>query len=127
MPKGVYIRNKLPNFFCVNKNGCWDYLGKIKKNGYGEHRYYYEKYNGKKIPIGMTLDHLCKNKICVNPEHLEVVTYKENIRRSSNLNYNIIEEIKNLYKFGFKQIELSNIFNTHQSNISRIINGNRWG
>lgn len=34
------------------------------------------------IPVGMTIDHLCKNTLCVNPEHLEVVTMGENIRRA---------------------------------------------
>lgn len=49
------------------------------KNGLG-HRYSYEHHIGP-IPEGMTLDHLCRVRECVNPEHLEVVTPKVNILR----------------------------------------------
>ncbi len=44
------------------------------------HRLAYELFRGK-IPNGLQLDHLCRNRKCVNPDHLEPVTRKENIRR----------------------------------------------
>lgn len=44
------------------------------------HRIGYELHRGS-IPVGMHLDHLCRTTLCVNPEHLEPVTAKENIRR----------------------------------------------
>jgi len=37
------------------------------------------------IPVGMTIDHLCRNRICINPLHLELVTLKENILRSNGV------------------------------------------
>lgn len=49
------------------------------KNIYA-HRHFYEKYKGK-IPQGLVLDHLCKNTLCVNPNHLEAVTQKVNMQR----------------------------------------------
>lgn len=57
--------------------------GRAEKNGHFilAHRFVYETLIGP-IPGGMTLDHLCKNKLCVNPEHLEVVTRGENLRRA---------------------------------------------
>ena len=76
-------------------NDCWKWVGEINKDtGYGHHitsndatkkdhlahRYSYELYVGK-IPKGLTLDHLCRNRWCVNPEHLEITTLKENILR----------------------------------------------
>ena len=68
---------------------CWNWTG-WTDNGYGRichqytrtsaHRFVYELYNGE-IPKGLQIDHLCRNRKCVNPEHLELVTCKENIHR----------------------------------------------
>ena len=48
------------------------------------HRQAWERVNGP-IPEGLTIDHLCRNKACVNVEHLEVVTQRVNILRGNNL------------------------------------------
>lgn len=66
------------------------WLGYRKPNGYGEmgigrkvflaHRVAYELFVGP-IPDGMTLDHKCRERACVNPDHLEPVTNRENILR----------------------------------------------
>ena len=70
---------------------CWNWLGEITNQGYGRlqfknkrikaHRFFYMLFKGK-IPIGLELDHLCQNKKCVNPKHLEAVTHRENIIRA---------------------------------------------
>jgi HNH endonuclease len=69
---------------------CWLWNGYVMNAGYGAfstrkgtelvHRWSYE-YHIQPIPSKMTIDHLCRNKICVNPDHMEVVTRTENIRR----------------------------------------------
>jgi hypothetical protein len=69
---------------------CWEWRGKPSQYGYGRarvdtqlwlaHRWVWTVLVGP-IPEGMTLDHLCRNHICVNPDHLEVVTLAENKRR----------------------------------------------
>ncbi len=68
-------------------NECWPWLAHTTSNGYGRfklnnrlilaHRMAYEMYKGP-IPESLTLDHLCRNRICVNPAHLEPVTLKDN-------------------------------------------------
>lgn len=57
--------------------GCLGYKGKR----HATHRLAYELVKGP-IPDGLTLDHLCRNKLCFNPEHLEAVTHAENCRRA---------------------------------------------
>lgn len=75
---------------------CWNWIGTIhsKESGYGEfyfdgkktraHRLIYELLVGK-IPKGLVLDHLCKNRKCVNPQHLEIVTIGENTLRGNGV------------------------------------------
>lgn len=74
-------------------NKCWYWKGGKKEKGYGEffvqrdyylaHRVSYEIFRKEKIPLDMVIDHLCKNKSCVIPSHLEVVTAKENCFRGT--------------------------------------------
>ncbi len=74
--------------------GCWEWLAAISGSGYGlfwldgryvgAHRVAVE-FDGRKIPTGMHTDHLCSNRSCVRPDHLEVVTPQENQRRSTSV------------------------------------------
>jgi hypothetical protein len=75
--------------------GCWNFTGRIESNGYGRihavageapwlsHRLAYTLLVGD-IPEGLTIDHLCRNRACCNPDHLEPVTVRENIRRGDS-------------------------------------------
>ncbi len=70
---------------------CWEWIGsRPARMRYGiacvdgktrvAHRAFYEHSIGK-VPAGLELDHLCRNRYCVNPSHLEPVTHKENVLR----------------------------------------------
>jgi hypothetical protein len=72
---------------------CWVWTGHHDSSGYGSayttgrryvlaHRWAYESVNGP-VPRGLELDHLCRVRLCVRPDHLEAVTHLENMRRSS--------------------------------------------
>lgn len=73
--------------------GCWMWTARKNPGGYGlfyargtravAHRVAYEHFVGL-IPPGMSLDHLCRNRACVNPAHLEPVANKENILRGES-------------------------------------------
>ncbi len=77
-------------------DGCWLWKGAFTGAGYGQiyvngkvvytHRYAYTVIAGKAIPEGHDLDHLCRNRLCANPDHLEAVTRKENLRRGEHAN-----------------------------------------
>jgi hypothetical protein len=72
-------------------SGCWLWNGGLNPKGYGQmrrdnrrlqvHRYAYELLVGP-IPEGLELDHLCRVRCCVRPDHLEPVTHAENLRRA---------------------------------------------
>ena len=74
-------------------SGCWLWKGKLS-HGYGyfiggrAHRISYEHWNGK-IPEDKVIDHLCRNRNCVNPQHLEVVTQQENYIRGNTGKHNL--------------------------------------
>jgi hypothetical protein len=79
----------------VDKSGeCWLWTASKKYKDYGQfwykgrndfaHRVAYELCKGA-IPDGLQIDHLCRNPSCVNPDHLEAVTQRENILRGEGL------------------------------------------
>lgn len=99
MKERIPIPERLLRHSRPDENGCWLWTGGLDKNGYGKatlaingdwghrryvraHRLAYETFVGP-IPAGLELDHLCGNRGCINPAHLEPVTGHENILRGA--------------------------------------------
>jgi hypothetical protein len=84
-----HIHRREPIWTIDGDTGCWLWGGYIDAStGYGKHgkrwahRAVYEMHRGP-IPEGLQLDHLCRTRACVNPEHLEPVTLRENVLRGT--------------------------------------------
>jgi hypothetical protein len=87
------LKDRLAAYSQTKENGCIEWSGSRNWGGYGRigigkkilsaHRVAYEEFVGP-IPTGMVLDHLCRNRACINPAHLEPVTQRENNLRGEN-------------------------------------------
>lgn len=96
----VPIQERIRSNVLVTEAGCWEWQGKVRNGGYGAieiragigratrklraaHRVSYEAFVAP-IPDGLQIDHLCRNRRCVNPAHLEPVTAQENTLRGTS-------------------------------------------
>jgi HNH endonuclease len=86
-----HARRRGPRDYSIEpETGCWVWERSLTTKGYGNtskdgktalaHRVYYEQAKGP-IPEGLQIDHLCRNRACVNPDHMEAVPQQENLRR----------------------------------------------
>ena len=94
---------------------------------YYTHRVAYEELVGP-IPDGLVLDHLCRNRRCCNPEHLEPVTDGENTRRGNHtkLSLEAANIIRKEAQQGNNQRCLAARHGTSQGNISSILRNVNW-
>jgi len=100
MSRRIPIVDRLMARVEVEAGGCWIWTGAVAGGGYGiigtndvtprgnprpayVHRVAYEHFVGP-IKEGLEIDHLCRTRRCVNPEHLEAVTHSENQRRGQS-------------------------------------------
>lgn len=91
LPGNTPLIARLWYYSTYELNQCYQWRGMLTPDGYGNirvdartekvHRVAYELLVGT-IPADLQIDHLCRNRACWNPEHLEPVTLHENVRRS---------------------------------------------
>jgi hypothetical protein len=116
------------------ETGCWIWQLSRIASGYGHmrhngrwalaHRVLYEEQKGP-IPEGLTLDHLCRNRACVNPAHLEPVTNAENARRGANAKLTA-EQAAEIRQSVEPVRVLTGRFGVSRSTVYMIRQGKRW-
>jgi hypothetical protein len=127
--------------YTVNADtGCWEWNGSKNHQGYGRmggneagiphraHRIYYERAKGP-IPHGLDLDHLCRNRGCVNPDHLEAVSRATNLRRGyrTKLTEEKVREIRErLSRGGITQSCLAKEYGVGETMIGAIKHNRKW-
>lgn len=137
----------------IKKNDCWECTSHSKMNsgylrinrkykGTSMHRYIYELYHGK-IPEDMVVMHKCDNILCVNPEHFQLGTQKDNIQDMikkgrknpakgesigiAKVNNEIARQIIYMrYVQKMKIIDIRNKFNLAHATTSYVINFKTW-
>jgi hypothetical protein len=124
-----------------DEGDCWMWVGCVSARKYGSfrvggrdgktciaHRVAYELLMGP-IPRGTVLDHLCREKLCVNPAHLEPVSQHENIKRAHfkrviKVRDEDVEEIRARYSAGgITQTELAEEYGVSSRCVSYYVNG----
>lgn len=90
------VATRFLSYVTETPSGCWQWNGGTSRHGYGvfhvsgranvAHRWAFANIAGHELIPKMVIDHLCRNKGCVNPTHLEQVTQSINIQRGDNVN-----------------------------------------
>ena len=128
------MQDQSNDYIVDEETGCWIWQ-KTRRGPYGRtwrdgrmvtaHRWYWEQENGL-VPDGLEMDHLCRNTLCVNPDHLEAVTREVNIRRSrvTKLTIEQVAEIKADLHTPVR--DLAERYGITEAMAGRILNGLNW-
>jgi len=136
---GHYDRQDTVEYAVDPLSGCWVWQRNLYANGYGKrtvrrpdgskgaelaHRHYYEKHVGA-IPEGLHIDHLCRNRACVNPDHLEPVTAAENNRRCPAVKLSP-DQVREIRSSDQPAAKMAKRFGVNSRSIYAIRNGKKW-
>lgn len=118
---------------------CWEWLLSIRPDGYGSykengktllaHRWLYQKIKKVTLPLYAELDHLCRVRHCVNPDHLEPVTRATNIRRGATpvINMDIARLLRADYAIGnTSEHKLARKYKISRGLVHNVLNGSTW-
>lgn len=136
---GHNARIQNPGHRIDTETGCWVWLGYVsKRTGYSgmmqhngrpeiAHRAYYKKYRAE-IPDGYELDHICRNRRCVNPDHLEPVPSVKNVRRQPvvKLTEALADRARQMVRDGATRKDVAAQLGVSRSLVSMIASGKRW-
>ena len=132
MPKRCHGEYRIED--CGFESPCWISVFAPSSNGYCRmphegkrmyaHRVMYERHKGE-IPAGLVIDHLCRNTVCCNPEHLQAVTQAVNCHRSSRSK--ITEEIaQQIREAEGSTLKIGRDFDLDPGQVWRIRAGEAW-
>lgn len=115
------------------KTPCWVWQGYITKDGYAQrtglvHRKLYEQRHSISLQ-GAELDHLCRVRCCVNPDHLEPVTHQENMWRGSTTKLTpekaeLMRRVKR--EANLTAAQLAKAFNVGETTVRAVVNYRIW-
>lgn len=102
------------------------YVADTGKQVYG-HEWAYEQTYGP-VPEGKELDHLCRNRACVNPAHLDPVTHAENCRRGSRarLDWDAVHLMRAMFQEGVSNAQLHRAFGVSRSRVAQVTHNKEW-
>lgn len=148
-PRGLSANERLDwHGWTETPTGCWEFNGTRDKDGYGSfasenripvraHRIAYARTHGP-IPDGQVVRHRCDNPPCVNPDHLEAGTYRQNSMDAVERNRSANGERHGMHKITDKEVEqmrseydstgisqraLARKYGCSQSQVSNIVSG----
>lgn len=132
-------RNRTP-LFIENTHGCWLWNRRLTHDGYGQWRHSGDRYiaahrwiwwlvMGDIPDVGYELDHICRVRRCVNPDHLRVVTRHENMRRATNtkLDPEKVVEIRKMKAAGAINREVAEKFGISIATVRKVYNKSHAG
>lgn len=123
---------------CGYTTRCWCWKGGTDASGYGRSRYNRKGCSAHRrawlqlvgpIPDGLEADHLCRNRACVNPAHMELVTHTENVRRGAHvkLSVTLADEMRALFAAGtVTKREVGRRFGVSEGAVLYVIRNQRW-